>query len=741
MYPNRREFLAQAGSLVLGRGLLRTAVAAGQGSPATAARSYNGDFPDMLLSYLAKKTNALAIEWDQVRSKIRTGADLEARNRFVREKMIEMLGGLPERTPLNPIVTKVLERPGYRVENLMYQSRPNFWVTGNLYVPTSGAGPFPGIISPTGHSAIGRMYPVYQLTYIDLVKSGFVVLAYDPIGQGERRQYWDPQTGRNEIGGPVTWEHDMPGHLLVLLGESLTQYRVWDGMRALDYLLTRQEVDPKRIGCTGHSGGGTLTLFISALDERVRCAVLNEGGSGCRWPLEFRPGTPIGTGDIEQHFFPAAIHGIDLYDMRVAIAPRPLLVTIENYSPEFNESAQHLRACYNVLGAPEGFATEEATDPHDMTMKLRLATTDWFCRWFYNRGGPTLEPDIASEPPKTLYCTPNGSLRYSQQGDTIFSLILKKQAALPPPRRPPATRAEIESYQRETAAGVRELLHYRKSEQPLAVRHLVTTPRKGYQIEKLEFLSEPGIYIPAWVFVPEQGKADSPAILYVDEAGKEEEGLEFGALEKLARKGWRVVSVDVRGVGETRPPHPDEEGRGAFRNLDDAETVLAYWMWEIDELLFGMRVQDVVRSIDYVLSRPDVSQTGVRLIGKGRGALWSLFAAALDARVLAVVCEGGLLSYGNLTRVDRYLYSADIFIPSILQHFDLPQVAGCVADRGLALLSPVDAMKNPVTMPAARETYQWTASIYEAMGAGGRFRIVNRCAGLDIVDQYLNSWE
>jgi cephalosporin-C deacetylase-like acetyl esterase len=695
----------------------------------------------MLLSYFSKKTNALAAEWDQVRSKIKTRADLEARNQFVREKMIAMLGGLPERTPLIPIVANAVERPGYRIENLMYQSRPNFWVTGNLYVPSSGSGPFPGIISPTGHYALGRMAGVYQLMYSDLAKSGFVVLAYDPIGQGERRQYWDPQTRRNEIGGPVTWEHDIPGHLLVLLGESLTQYHIWDGIRAIDYLLTRQEVDPKRVGCAGHSGGGTLTLFISALDERVRCAVLNEGGSGTRWPLNFKPGTPIGTGDIEQHFFPAAIYGIDLHDIRATIAPRPQLQTIEYYSPEFNESAHRLRACYELLGAPESFATDEATDPHDMTMKLRLATTDWFCRWFYNRRGPSLESGVEPEPHKTLYCTPDGSLRYSQQGDTIFSLILKKQAGLPPHRDLPAARAEIESYQRETAAKIRELLRFRKVDQPLGVRHLVTTPRRGYRVEKLEFLSEPGIYIPAWVFVPEQSKAGAPAILYVDEAGKEAEGMEFGALEKLARKGWQVVSVDVRGIGETKPPHPDEEAPGAFHNLDDAETAMSYWAWEINESLLGLRVQDVIRSVDYTLSRPDLSQAGVRLIGKGRGALWSLFAAALDHRILAVVCEDGLLSYRSLTRVDRYLYSADIFVPSLLKHFDVPQVAACVADRPLTVLSSLDTMQRPVTAIESREAYQWTAKIYEVVGAGDRFHAGERCSGLSPADQYISFFD
>jgi pimeloyl-ACP methyl ester carboxylesterase len=173
--------------------------------------------------------------------------------------------------------------------------------------------------------------------------------------------------------------------------------------------------------------------------------------------------------------------------------------------------------------------------------------------------------------------------------------------------------------------------------------------------------------------------------------------------------------------------------------LDNAETVLAYWAWEINESLFGMRVLDVVRSIDYVLSRADVSPTGIRLIGKGRGALWSLFAAALDPRVLALVCDSSLLSYASLTRVDRYLYSADVFIPNVLQHFDLPQVAACVADRPLSLLSPVDAMKRPVTMAEARETYQWTAKVYEALGAGSRFRVVEPSTELDPVDQYIKA--
>ncbi|HYM12674.1 MAG TPA: alpha/beta hydrolase family protein [Bryobacterales bacterium] len=717
--PNRRQFLMGAAALPAAPRLLAAP------PPAAPARSYSEELPDMLLAYMAKKINALAARWDRARSEIRTPVEMEARNRFVRQKCIEMLRGLPERNPLGAVVVKVTEREGYRIENVMYQSRPDFWVTGNLYVPTSGSGPFPAILSPCGHYDTARMFPTFQFAYLDLVKSGFVVLAYDPIGQGERRQFWNPETGRNEIGGPVTWEHDMPGQLLLLIGEDLTQYRIWDGMRGIDYLLTRPEVDAKRIGCTGHSGGGTFTLFISALDERITCAAVHEGGTHKRWPLEIHPGMSIGTGDVEQHFWPAAVYGVDLVDLHIAIAPRPLLATIENYSAGFDNAASQIRERYRLLGVPEKFSTEQATDPHAWTMKLRLATTQWFSRWFYNRPGLEREPDWKLEALETLYCTPDGSIHYSHTGDTIYSRILKKQAALPPRRVRTAAQMRDE---------IRSLLHYQKSDHPLAARLLVSTPRHGYRIEKVQFLSEPGIYIPAWVFLPERA-AGGPSILYVHEAGKEADGLEFGPLEQLAQKGRRVVSVDVRGIGETRPPHPGDAGSGLFRNLDDADSALAYWAWEIDESLFGMRVQDVVRSVDYVLSRPGAG-SGVQVIGKGMGALWSLYAAALDPRIESVICEGGLLSYRSLTSVDRYLHSANIFIPNVLTHFDLPQVAAAVAARPLALVSPVDAMKAPVSVLAAREAYEPARQAY-AQAAADRFRIVSRDPTLEAAEQYL----
>jgi cephalosporin-C deacetylase-like acetyl esterase len=676
----------------------------------------------MLLTHVASRLNASAASWDQQRERIRTAGDVEVRNRYVREKFKEMIHGYPERTPLSPQTVAVHNRDGYRVENVMFQSLPNFWVTGNLYVPTEGKAPFPGVISPCGHYPLARMEPQYQCVYIDLVKAGFVVLAYDPIGQGERRQYWNPETGQTDVAPDSIYEHTMPGQVLLLMGEDLTHYRIWDGMRAIDYLQSRPEVDAHRIACAGHSGGGTMTLFISALDERVKCAVVNEGGTSNHWPIHFGPGGGVGPSDVEQNYFPGAKYGVDMPDLHVAIAPRPLLALVEEYHPAFDRAAGEIRKRYAQLGVAERFGTDQANDPHAWTPKLRLATTRWLSRWLRGVPGPDSEPEAAIEAPETLYCCPNGSLRYSQIGDTIFSLILKKQETLPPKRD--LTGAELTS---EVAA----LLRYKKTPAPLAPRALVTTRRRGYSVEKLEFLSEPGIYIPAWVFIPEHRAAAYPTLLTFNDKGKQIDGMEFGLYERLARKGQMVIACDVRGIGETKPPHsPAGEWPGDFRQLFDVETAITYMTWAEGDSLFGMRVQDVIRSVDYALSRADVDKQRFRVAGKGAGALWVLFAAVLDGRISDLILERGLLSYRTLARADRYTHSSGILVPDILKHFDLPQVAAGLAGRKLTLAGPVDHMQRSVDLEAVKRCYSLTEMAFERAAGGGQFTVLRSAGGV-----------
>ena len=666
------------------------------GSAAGREDSYSRNFPDMLLQHLVSRLNGLADKWDAERARISSAAQVESRNRDVRQAMLTMLGGFPERCPLNARTAKVFYRKGYTVENVIFQSRPDFYVTGNLYVPASPPAyakpPYPGIISPCGHYGDARMDPEYQSVYIHLALAGFVVLAYDPVGQGERRQYWNPATNTTEVGGATT-EHSMAGQLLLLMGENLTHYRVWDGIRAVDYLLNRKEVDPERIGCAGHSGGGTLTRFIAPLEPRIKVAVINEGGTANRWPFDLRPESRIGPSDVEQNLFPSARLGVDHVDMQAAIAPRPLLCLIENYSPAFTRAATRIAERYRQIGSEDRFATEEATDPHAWTPKLRLATSRWFSRWFYGQSGPAAEPDFEIEPVTQLYSTATGSIRESGPGETMFGTTRRKAAALP--SRKPVTQGRL-----------REILRIPRAGTDLRVRHLVTTQRKGYSVEKVEFISEPGIYIPAWVFVPLRRDTSKPATIWVHEAGKESEGMEFGRLERRTRQGELLVAIDVRGIGETRPPHATPGSRpGDFAHLFDLETAMTYLAWYMDESLFGMRVLDVVRAVDYTLSRKDAGGKSVDVHGRGAGALWALFAAALDERIQSVTAERMLLSYRSLAVADRYLHGAGSFIKDILNETDLPQVAGMVAPRRVSLVEPVDAMKRRVSSTDVHEAY------------------------------------
>ena len=176
------------------------------------------------------------------------------------QRIRECFGPEPERTALNPRVTGTVERDAYTIENVIFESRPGMLVTANLYIPKGRPFPLPGVVGTCGHSDNGKAEAAYQSFSQALARQGYVVLIYDPIGQGERLQYVNEKLG-SRIGVGV-YEHLYAGNQQMLVGEFFGAWRAWDGIRALDYLLTRKEVDPKHIGVTGNSGGGTMTTWL-----------------------------------------------------------------------------------------------------------------------------------------------------------------------------------------------------------------------------------------------------------------------------------------------------------------------------------------------------------------------------------------------------------------------------------------------------------------------------------------------
>lgn len=254
----------------------------------------------MLETYLEKKVHAQDQQRDQVIAKLNP-QNLAAYRAETLARLKANIGAFPARTPLRPRLTGRLERDGYSIEKVIFESRPHYYVTGNVYVP-HGKGPFPGVICPVGHWGSGKYLEDYQRLGIDLARHGFVALVYDVAGQGERVQYFNPVLGRTILDpGTSEWfvtiEHWLSAGPNILGPDNFASYIIWDGVRALDYLTERRDVDASRLACTGVSGGGLQTELLAALDERIKIAIPVCYG-GCAMETPNRPGLSAADVDV-----------------------------------------------------------------------------------------------------------------------------------------------------------------------------------------------------------------------------------------------------------------------------------------------------------------------------------------------------------------------------------------------------------------------------------------------------------
>jgi hypothetical protein len=175
--------------------------------------------------------------WESIRSE----QDLLKMQASVRQSLLRMIGGLPEqKTPLNPKITGKIQMDGFSIEKLIFESVPGVYVTALVYSPDDHAKRHPAVLVPAGHATNGKIH--YQALSQRLAARGYVVIAWDPVGQGERSQFWDVKTGKSRYN-LVCAEHAVLGNLAYLAGANLARWEIWDGMRAVDYLLTRADVD------------------------------------------------------------------------------------------------------------------------------------------------------------------------------------------------------------------------------------------------------------------------------------------------------------------------------------------------------------------------------------------------------------------------------------------------------------------------------------------------------------------
>lgn len=571
------------------------------------------------------------------------------------------------RTPLNPRITGKLEREDFTVEKIIFESQPGFYVTSALFLPGNLKKPAPVVIYCSGHTELGFRSDAYQKVIINLVRKGFIVFAFDPVGQGERLQYADLQTGKSKIGGPTT-EHTYAGVQTLLTGSSLSDYFIWDGVRAIDYLATRKEVDMNRIGITGRSGGGTQSAMIAAFDQRIHAAAPECYITSFRRLLQ-----SIGPQDAEQNPWHFIRRGFDHADFLHLRAPKPALIittTHDFFSQQgARETYEEVKRSYTALGKPENILFTEDFGTHESTSGNRKSLYAFF-RKHLDLPGDTADLDVVPFKVEELWCTPSGQIASYTDGKTVFNL--NKKFLFPSKNHSSALKDILLqtggiSFTRKLTSTVYTGLAKDNSYEV-----------KRYFIEN----SEKDYALPIYVIT---GKNQTGKLLvWIAEEGKEKVP-GSALLDEFIQNGYTVIAADLPGTGELSDP--EFRGDGFVKKIPFNYTLGAN--------LVGKTIPGIqAEALDLVLQMTAQKYPGkpVDVYTEGMMSSPVLVYSALKQPFRKVILWNGLES--NRTVAETEYYDPRLaygIIPGSLNHFDLPDLKSLMPGTTVIFANPLDA--------------------------------------------------
>lgn len=597
---------------------------------------------------------------------IRTVPDAERRKEYVRGKVLELIGGLPDYNgPLNAKVTGRIEQAGYVIEKLYFESLPKLYVTANLYRP-SAPGRYPGVLFPLGHWEEGK--PAVQQLAGNLALKGFVVLVYDPLGQGERKQAYDPRLGASLAGG-ATSQHSLAGAQALLLGQSFARYRIWDAKRALDYLLSRPEVEASRIGCTGCSGGGTLATYISALDPRIKVAA-----PSC-YMNTFRKLFAGEIGDAEQSLPDFLSSGLDLADYVELFAPKPWLIgsTIGDFFPleGARQVYEESRRWYRIYDAEEKIRWAVGPGGHGTPTEIREAIYGWMILWLKDGKGDAAEQHIEMHPNFELRATETGQVSTALQGRDLDDVLREELRNRKGQGTPAAMMATLQAWSPAPAG------------EPAQARVVDETRTEAFITERIVFEAEPGLELDGTLIVP-RAAGLKPGVLVVETAA-----MPSGLPMEIARAGAVVLALNPRGT-----PAPEESNR-----------LLGDWLantqaWLIGRNLPGLRAFDIRRGIDVLSSRPDVDKSRIKAVARDTAGVWLLIAAALDTRIGGIWLDKTPHSLRAAFDGPLHRNLHDAVLPGFALKWDLADVASAIGPRAVLWTDPSDWLGAVVPLGA-----------------------------------------
>jgi len=646
--------------------------------------------------------------------KIQTLPEAKARTRRFREFVLKSVGGLPEeRTALNARLAGTIEQDGFEVQRVTYDSLPGFRVTANLYLPRSSHAPYPAVLYTPGHYPVGKL-EAWNLA-ANMARNGIAVLAYDPIGEGERLQYFDPATMKSRAGQP-TGEHSEASVQIALTGDHISRYFIWDAIRGIDYLASRQDIDASRIGALGCSGGGTVTAYLAALDPRVKAA-----GVACYITSYSALLETIGPQEAEQSIPGLIGHGFDFPDWIEAAAPIPYAVisTTEDMFPfdGARNSVEEAKRLYGIYESADRLQWITGPGRHGNLSPIHLEIIRFFLKWLKQSDEAPKLVQLDPPPATQIQCTTTGQVSTSFPGETLFSLNRAVAQKLPSLHRAIRSPSDLAAFRVHVQQEVRIVsgAEVQPGFGALQVSIVGSAQRNGYVLQTVKFGGVTGEELIGVLALPAQ-RGKKPAVLLLDERASGDIAREGGELDRLASSGNIVFAPELPPATKD-PDAPKSQLLGPFY-LPSLRAQL------VEKTLVGLRTEDAIRCLDWLSSRNDVDPS--KLTGRASGAMGIvlLHAAALDTRIREVTIAKTLLSYRNAVESPVTLNLAQNVIPGVLRHYDLEELMVAIAPRPVSVVSPIDGEANPVATESAERALSWVLETDRALKHPGRVKLI-----------------
>ncbi|SIO41266.1 Acetyl xylan esterase (AXE1) [Singulisphaera sp. GP187] len=703
--------LASKPMIRVGLALLASLAAVGSLSQAQGAEPVQA--PNQYLEFIRGQAEALRAG----ERPPETIPEWEAQAATVRKGLQKAWGEFPAQPcPLEPQVLGILDRDGYRVEKVVFQTRPGLRMTANAYVPNR-PGKHPAILAVHGHWKGAKQDPVVQARCIGAAKLGFFVLAVDAFGAGERG-----------VGKALGEYHgEMTGATLLPVGLPLSGIQVYENMRAVDYLLTRPEVDGAHIGITGASGGGNQSMYSGAWDDRLKAVVPVCSVGNYR--------AYLGAACCICEMVPGALRFAEEWGVLGLTAPRNLLIVnaTQDASQFSVEAAKRtltpLQQVYRLHGDEGHLRHAIFESKHDYNQAMREAMYGWMTLHLKGEGdgAPIAEPEMKTEDPETLRCYPGDTRPDDWMTLPRFAAAegRKLVAAKAVPGDANAWRTEAETRRK---ALVDTVFGGFPTVPPISFSHMLDGSLTTL------FESEPGMLLslgaayepaPFRSLDPKvQEKADQHLAIVIDLDGPDTDGNRF-LVSEVSRAGWRSVPLSLRTTGRNAWP-TDKIGQAPDHNS-------AEWALWIGRPLLGQWVFEVRRLLDAIEKKENRLPANLVLIGKGPAGLVALCAGAVDPRITKVAAVGTLASY--ITEEPYVGQRLGVMAPGILREVgDVAHLAALNAPKRMVIAGGVAGNGTTLSAEAVRDVYQPAAHAWELLNAKENFRLIDGTDPADVLE-------